>query len=415
VTLTQQGTNGTQWMWTMGDNTTLVGPVVQHTYVNTGSVDQVFTITQVATSIYGCTDTVSHDVLVHPVPNASFIATPFNQQFPAATVNINNTTPTGSWTYSWDFGDDSTSTLIDPVTHTYATWGTFTITQVVYSGGCTDTARQDVVIGPPIPTAGFIGQGMGCAPLTVSFTNTSLLGEHYQWNFGDGGTSQAEDPTYTWNQPGTYTVSLTVTAVGGGMNTAIKVDSIVVHPRAQAYFVVQPEQVIVPSEPVFTYNLSGNANSYWWDLGDGTTSTELNPVHYYQVADSYTITLVANNEWNCPDTFAVADAVTGIQAGNIAFPNAFTPGNSGPTDGVYDPRSYDNDFFFPVYEGVSDYHLQVFDRWGELVFETFDVKQGWDGYYRGKPAKQDVYAWKAYARFSSGDETTMTGDVTLLR
>lgn len=415
VTLTQQGTNGTQWMWTMGDNTTLVGPIVQHTYVNTGSADQIFTITQIATSIHGCTDTVSHDIVVHPVPNASFIATPFNQQFPAATVSINNTTATGSWTYSWDFGDDSTSTAIDPMAHTYTTWGTFTITQVVHSGGCTDTARQDIVITPPIPTAGFIGQGMGCAPLTVSFTNTSLLGEHYQWNFGDGGTSQAEHPTYTWNQPGTYTVSLTVTAVGGGVNTAIKVDSIIVHPRAQAYFVVQPAQVVVPSEPVFTYNLSSDANSYWWDLGDGTTSTELNPVHYYQVASQYTITLVANNEWNCPDTFSVADAVTGIQAGNIAFPNAFTPGNSGPTDGVYDPRSYDNDFFFPVYEGVSDYHLQVFDRWGELVFETFDVKQGWDGYYRGKPAKQDVYAWKAYARFSSGDETTMTGDVTLLR
>ena len=68
-----------------------------------------------------------------------------------------------------------------------------------------------------------------------------------------------------------------------------------------------------------------------------------------------------------------------------------------------------------MYEGVEDYRLQVFNRWGELVFETTDVKRGWDGYYRGSPAKQDVYAWKAYARFSDGRETTLSGDVTLIR
>jgi gliding motility-associated-like protein len=199
------------------------------------------------------------------------------------------------------------------------------------------------------------------------------------------------------------------------VNSAIKVDSIVVHPRAQAFFTLQPTEVLVPSQPVFTYNLSGNADQFQWDFGDGGTSTELSPAHYYQNAGSYDVTLVANNQWNCPDTFSLPGAVTGLVAGEIQFPNAFTPGNSGPTDGVYDPQSFDNDHFFPVYEGVQDYHLQVFDRWGELVFETFDVHVGWDGYYRGRPAKQDVYAWKAYARFSSGNETTLTGDVTLLR
>jgi gliding motility-associated-like protein len=64
---------------------------------------------------------------------------------------------------------------------------------------------------------------------------------------------------------------------------------------------------------------------------------------------------------------------------------------------------------------VEDYKLEVFNRWGELLFVTEDVKVGWDGYYRGQPAKQDVYVWKAYAKFSDGRETTMKGDVTLLR
>lgn len=413
--LTDMGSGASQSLWDMGDGTTLLGTTVSHTYVNTGVVDQTWTITLISSSPYGCADTLTHQIVVHPVPHASFIATPFNQQFPAATVNINNTTPSGSWTYAWDFGDGAATTVEDPLTHVYGTWGVYTIALVVSSGLCTDTATQQVTIGPPLPTASFIGQGEGCVPLTVAFTNTSLLGVSYLWNFGDGGTSTADDPVYTWNTPGTYTVTLTATGPGGGINVATKVDSIVVHPRAQAYFVLQPDEVVVPSQPVFTYNLSANADSYLWDFGDGSTSTELDPIHYYQVAGMFNVQLVANNMWNCPDTFDLPKPVTAITSGDIRFPNAFTPGDSGPTDGVYDPHSYDNNFFFPVYAGVADYHLQVFDRWGELVFETFDVKHGWDGYYRGRPAKQDVYAWKAQVRFSSGDEETLTGDVTLLR
>ncbi|MEZ4739972.1 MAG: gliding motility-associated C-terminal domain-containing protein [Flavobacteriales bacterium] len=99
----------------------------------------------------------------------------------------------------------------------------------------------------------------------------------------------------------------------------------------------------------------------------------------------------------------------------IRFPNAFTPSNSGPTDGVYDPRSFDNDYFYPLYQGVEEYKLEIFNRWGELLFVSEDVKVGWDGYYRGQPAKQDVYVWKAYAGFSDGEETVLKGDVTLLR
>ncbi|MCB9169785.1 MAG: PKD domain-containing protein [Flavobacteriales bacterium] len=403
------------YLWDMGDGTLLVGSAPAHTYVNTAGVTQSWTITLVGTSAFGCSDTVQQVVNVHPSPEAVFQATPFTQQYPASTVTIANNTPGSGWNYVWDLGDGTSSNAMDPGSHDYGTWGQFTISLVVTDGLCSDTALQVVEVTPPLPTVDFVGSGEGCVPLTVHFTNTSLLAVSYQWNFGDGGTSTADDPVYTYTQPGTYTVSLTAWSSGGGVSTVVHVDSVVVHPRATAYFVLQPDEVIVPSQPVFLYNLSGNANSYLWDLGDGTTSEELNPVHYYQDAGEYDISLIANNAWNCPDTFALQGAVTGSTAGDIQFPNAFTPGNSGPTDGVYDPQNFDNDYFFPVYAGVEDYHLQVFDRWGELVFETNDVKVGWDGYYRGVPAKQDVYAWKAQVRFSDGREQVLTGDVTLLR
>ena len=252
-------------------------------------------------------------------------------------------------------------------------------------------------------------------PVEVQFTNTSVHALTYLWHFGDGNTSTAQHPLHVYNVPGTYTVSLTAYGIGGTTSTAVKVDSVVVRPRAIAYFVMQPSQVIAPAQPVFTFNLSSNADNYLWDFGDGTFSYEAAPVHYYQSPGTFDVMLVANNMWNCPDTFTVVGAATAIPSGEIHFPNAFTPGNSGPTDGVYDPQSYDNDFFFPIYSGVEAYHLQVFNRWGELLFETSDPKRGWDGYYRGRPAKQDVYVWKAFARFTTGEETRMSGDVTLLR
>lgn len=415
VQFANSSTGALNYLWSMGDGNLLADPQPAYTYLNAGPDPLVRTVTLTATSAYGCTDVRSRTLTVYPTPNASFIATPFSQLFPDATVNITNTSSPGNWDHAWTFGDAASAAVEQPGAHTYATWGDYTIRLVVSNAFCSDTATQVVVIVPPLPTAGFLGQGEGCAPLTVSFTNTSWQAFTYQWNFGDGGTSTADNPTYVFNQPGTYSVTLTATGINGNTSTLVKVDSVVVHPRATAFFVLQPAEVVVPSQPVFVYNLSTNATSFAWDFGDGTTSTAFAPVHYYSAPGSYDVTLVANNQWNCPDTFTVAGAVTGRVAGDIAFPNAFTPGNSGPTGGVYDPRSFDNDIFFPVYEGVEDYRLEVFNRWGELLFVTEDVRVGWDGYYRGQPAKQDVYVWKAYARFSDGREAMLKGDVTLIR
>jgi len=415
LAINNTSTGAVSYLWDMGDGTILTGATPVYSYVNATTADQQWTITMIAASALGCSDTTTQVVTVHPVPSAAFAATPFTQQFPASTVSFSNTSGAGIWTYAWDFGDGATSPDQFPADHTYGTWGQFTVMLVVSSITCSDTATQLVEVTPPVPTASFTGGGNGCAPLTVQFTNTSLQGVSYQWNFGDGGTSAAEHPIYTYNLPGTYTVTLTAYGVGGTVNTATQQNIVVVHPRAQAFFVLQPNEVVVPTQAVFTYNLSGNADTYWWDFGDGTTSTETNPLHYYTYADTFDVMLVANNQWNCPDTFLLAAAAIGIANGSLEFPNAFTPGSGGPTDGTYDPLSFSNDFFFPIHEGVQEYRLQVFNRWGELIFETTDVTKGWDGWYRDRPAKQDVYAWKAFARFSDGRETIQSGDVTLIR
>ena len=99
-----------------------------------------------------------------------------------------------------------------------------------------------------------------------------------------------------------------------------------------------------------------------------------------------------------------------------SFPNAFTPNPSGSEGGYYVPGARENYVFYPfVQEGIDEYKLQIYSRWGELLFESQDVNIGWDGYFRGKICEQGVYIWKVEAKFSNGKVVTKTGDVTLFR
>jgi gliding motility-associated-like protein len=81
---------------------------------------------------------------------------------------------------------------------------------------------------------------------------------------------------------------------------------------------------------------------------------------------------------------------------------------------VYDPNGYTNDIFCPLHEGVTSYELQIYNKWGELLFISEDIHVGWNGYYRGELCKEDVYAWRATATFSNGTRVNKSGDVTLL-
>ncbi|MCA1762518.1 MAG: gliding motility-associated C-terminal domain-containing protein, partial [Flavobacteriales bacterium] len=188
-----------------------------------------------------------------------------------------------------------------------------------------------------------------------------------------------------------------------------------VHPRAEAYFTVNPPVITIPDQ-VFFLNLSTDAGTYEWDFGDGGTSTEFSPYHFYETTGWHPVTLVANNEFNCPDTFTVEQAVRGNVETRIEFPNAFTPNTGGPTGGYWTVDDmFNNDIFFPLYKGVEEFEMQIFNRWGELLFETTDVRQGWDGYYRGNICQQDVYVWRVKVTFEDGGKFSDSGDVTLVR
>ena len=156
-----------------------------------------------------------------------------------------------------------------------------------------------------------------------------------------------------------------------------------------------------------------------WDFGDLTTSSlmERNPdtSYIYKDTGTYSITLHVWTEHGCYDFITKESIVQVIESGKIEFPSAFTPGN--PNGGAYSENDYNNDVFHPIVKGVDEYHLEIYNRWGVLVFESHDVKKGWDGYYMNKPdtkAREDVYIYRVYGTYNNGRKFDFAKDFLLI-
>jgi gliding motility-associated-like protein len=129
---------------------------------------------------------------------------------------------------------------------------------------------------------------------------------------------------------------------------------------------------------------------------------------------SYDISLIAISPNNCTDTSRVVKAVQVQNGGTLLVPNAFSPNTSGPTGGAAGGGTK-NDVFLPLMQGVTQFEMVVFNRWGELLFESRDPQVGWDGYYKGNLCPQDVYVYKITAQYDNGERVVRTGDINLIR
>lgn len=403
-----------QYFWSFGDGQfTYGGNVINHLFVNSGTSPVSYTIRLTTTSFYGCDTWIEKDIVVYPMPLPGFTATPPSQTFPASTVVFNNTTNTGTWNYAWTFGDNTTSSLQDPV-HTYAAPGNYQVGLTVSNSQCIDSVRYVVSVLPTAPIADFDSIPGACAPYNVTFTNNSLYGTSYQWDFGDGGVSYASNPSYEYPLGGIYRVRLTVTGPGG-VDYMERLVEVFVNPRA--LFEAIPDTVFVDDEDVRCFNLSERADSYIWEFGDGDTSMLRDPYHKYRSEGVFPIKLHAYSDNGCYDSYELLPGITVLPAGEIRFATVFRPNKTGPIDG--DSRNISSHqvdmlFFPPVKEQIDNYKLQIFNRSGVLIFESNDINVGWNGYYKGQLCMQGVYVWYVEGKYSNGRPFRKVGDITLL-
>ena len=259
-----------------------------------------------------------------PAPVADFSANPTSGETPLTVAFTNLTTGDVSG-YSWDFGDGNGSTATEP-SHIYTSAGTYTVTLTATGPGGSDTAVCSSCITvedppppppPPAPVAAFsLSPSSGDAPLSVNFTNESsgdISG--YSWDFGDGNTSTASNPSHVYTVAGSYTVTLTATGPGGS-DTAVCGGCVVVSdpppppPSAPiADFSVSTTSGETPLTVDFSNLSSGDISGYNWDFGDGNGSTATNPSHTYTVAGNYTVTLTATGPGGS-DTAICSNCIT---------------------------------------------------------------------------------------------------------
>ncbi len=313
-------------------------------------------------------------------------------------------------TFIWDFGDNSPRirTGFVSLVHTFPSIGSYTVRLVVEDTtfcNSPDSTEKMVRINPNVKAI-FSTSTRGCVPYTPVFNNNSLGGTDWLWEFGDNTTSTDFEPIHIYTNVGSYNVRL----IAIDTSTCNKRDTsayftITVYPIPTAGFTWSPNPPVENTRTNFT-NLSAGATRYVWDFGDGETSTDVNPVHLFNKTDTFHVVLAAFNDADCVDTF---DAFVPIIIRPLLdVPKAFTPGR-------FSGGSYNNGIVKVEGFGIEKMMWKIYNRWGQVVFSTTNIRQGWDGTFKGALQPMDVYTYTLDVAFSDGKKLRKTGDITLLR
>jgi gliding motility-associated-like protein len=313
----------------------------------------------------------------------------------------------GARSFVWDYGDGSprdTVGLNPPRRHTYPSTGTYRVKLFVIDTifcNSPDSIERTIRISETV-RAQFNTPARGCVPHTANFTNTSLGGIDFVWDFGDGSPPSTDpDPSHVYNNVGTYTVKLiaTDTTTCNRIDSAFFTIQVFPIPTAGYTFSPNPAQENRPTQ--FT-NTSIGATSYLWRFGDNETSIETNPLHQYNSTGLFRACLFATNEAGCTDS--ICQNVPALIVPVLDVPNAFTPGKFG-SNSVVRVQGF----------GIGTMTWTIFNRWGQVVFKTNNRRDGWDGTFKGVLQPMDVYTYTLDVLFTDGKKLRKTGDISLLR
>jgi gliding motility-associated-like protein len=363
-------------------------------------------------SSFQCKASKTNSVVVYANPVADFSSKAVCLG-DVTTFSSQSTSEEGAITsYHWDFnGDNVTDNVLPNPSITYSSSGTYLIKlEVQTKYGCVNVkSRSGYINAKPIP--GFVSKNnKGCPELAVKFENTSHINTGSivttQWIFGDGSLPEySQSPTHMYAQ-GNYDVTLKLVSDSGCISTLQHPGFVQVFPKPVAGFAVNPEE-IDENEPIMNIRSTAEGASFTrYYVNDGASFGTENFSHTFKSIDKVKpmVVQIVTNEYNCTDT--LQQLLTVKPSFVIYFPNTFTPNG----DGV-------NDDFFAKGVGINKFNMQIFDRWGHLLYEGNGMDEAWNGTVRGSsdPIKQDVYVWKARVVDIFNKSHDMTGHVSLIR
>jgi len=354
----------------------------------------------------GCTTFSIANVVVNPIP------TPVaNDNSPVCTQQTLSLQSSGGLNYFWTGPNGFSSTLQNPsiVNAPVSASGNYTVT-AFDNIGCSATAVVSATVNP-LPSAQITASNnKGCVPLCMTFTaiNNGAAGiQSANWTFEDGGfASNVINTDRCFTIPGNYTANVVVTDNNNCTNSATY--SMSAYPVPTADFNFSPLKPVVNQDAEVTFtdaSFGANIKIYDWYFKNVPKphSTEKNPIYMFTEAGTYAVALTVTSDKGCKDTI-VKVIIVGEDYG-IYVPNVFTPNGDGNNE-IFQPKGY----------GISKYEIQIFDRWGEIVFSTNDFNVGWDGSYKGSSKiMEGSYAWRISLVNVFGKSHELTGHVILIK
>ncbi|MEZ5017610.1 MAG: PKD domain-containing protein [Flavipsychrobacter sp.] len=408
VQFTNNSANATIYSWNFGDGSPLsTATSPSHSYTTPGT----YTVKLIARNPNACytIDSTTLTIVVDTNSiNADFNTVVTDSCGPYI-VNITNNSKFGNnpsaATLTWDFGDGTSFTGNNPSTHNYNQKGTYTIRLIMSdptSCNKVDSVSKTVNFNNILVKANMEAPDLICQHKAAKFSNTSENATSYNWDFGDGNNSSDPTPSHIYDSVGTYTITFYASnpLSCNKVDTFTKTITVSVLPTAD--FIHAPI-IPVTNEPVVFTNRSLKADTYNWNFGDGTGSQDETPQpHYYKRTGNYTVCLTASTLKGCSDTICKKVDADIFPLADI--PTAFTPNGDG-----------NNDILLVRGSGIETVNLRIFNRWGELVFETNEESVGWDGNYKNKEQPTDAYAFVLNVSFVDGTTLYKKGNVTLIR
>jgi gliding motility-associated-like protein len=388
------------YMWNLGDNTTTGSVDVTHQYSSYGT----YSASLLVSSVNGCVDSITSLVNVYSLPQAAIVLD-YACEDATASMTDGSTIPQGiinSW--YWTLGDGSTSILPNP-SNIYTDAGNYPVHLLVTSEhGCADSTDAIMRIAPR-PVVDFQTEN-DCLGFPVDFTDMSnaLTGPivSYSWRFGDGNTSDQQNPQHLYYSSGWFEVSLTATTDSGCSSTLERSNALQIYQPPYANFSSNASVADDIYPLVNFYNQTGVSGQYFWNFGDGDTSTVYSPTHLYAEIGKYDVQLIAIDQKGCIDSTIIRIEIK--PSSNVYIPNAFTPNGDSEND------------LFQVYSyNVKSMAVQIYDRWGIKIKEWQDVSGAWDGKVDGNPAQNDTYVYRVETVDVNDIKEVRVGHVSLIR
>jgi gliding motility-associated-like protein len=359
-------------------------------------------------SDFDCRDTIEQTLTVHPQPKAQFTINDSLECFrDHEIVAINKSTLAQGAVQSRTWTTESTDYLnIDTLNQVYSSANDYTIQLTIESDqGCFDSLTKAVTIYP-MPVAQFTPDEV-CLGKLISFENLSNFEFgtlSSRWSFGDGNTSNEDSPMHQYSSADSFDVTLVVSTEQDCSDTIEYKKIAVVHPVPYAAFDYKKIKSWKKETQYLFSDSSIGADFLRWEIDGFSESNEDDFQFIFQDSGTREVTLIATNEFSCSDT--ISKTISIFPDLVYYIPNGFTPNG----DGL-------NDVFNVIGLGYADmYNLKLYNRWGELLFESNKISEGWDGRFMSEIAQNGVYIYLVTFRdIGSKKRIFEDGKVTLIR